>query len=101
MLLEHLVDCAAMPDSPVGKDSLPHSLFLSDASHRVLQPQVLWNRLTTLHLLAIKLQAHGARSPDAFVVAGSPVLYTSLRKEQGGWCPLHDFFLVKGIMTYG
>ncbi|KAF6252917.1 hypothetical protein COO60DRAFT_1550442 [Scenedesmus sp. NREL 46B-D3] len=116
VLLEHLADCAADPDSSHGSaDFLPHTLLFM-GPRGVLPPSKIWERITALHLLAMKMWQHGSRPPAAFVVGGvdrggpsqagtgrrgGAPLYRSLSGRPGGWGHSQDFGLVRGIFLAG
>lgn len=116
VLLEHLADCAADPASAYGSyDFLPHTLLFVGQRGQ-LGPSRIWERLTALHLLAMKMWQHGSRPPASFVVggadggsagsggrgrAGGAPLYRHLSCRPGGWGPAQDFGLVRGIFLAG
>lgn len=108
MLLEHLADLAACSTSTHGSaDFLPHALLLSGAKGPLAADKV-WERLTLLHLLAIKMWEHGSRLPASFVVGGAAAglpgsgpLYRELSGRPGGWGPAQDFGLVRGVFLAG
>jgi hypothetical protein len=116
VLLEHLADCAADPASSHGAaDFLPHPLLFV-GPRGSLNPSRIWERLTALHLLAMKMWQHGSRPAAAFVVGGADggaagqvgggrrggaPLYRGLSGRPGGWGHAQDFGLVRGIFLAG
>jgi hypothetical protein len=114
VLLEHLADVAADPASCHGSaDFLPHPLLFVGARGS-LNPVKVWERITALHLLAMKMWQHGSRAPAAFVIGaaeggtaggggrrGGAPLYRNLSGRPGGWSHAQDFGLVRGIFLAG
>jgi hypothetical protein len=113
VLLEHLADVAADPGSSHGSaDFLPHPLLFV-GMRGALNPTRIWERITALHLLAMKMWQHGSRAAEAFVVGaadggagagvrkGGAPLYRSLSGRSGGWGHAQDFGLVRGIFLAG
>lgn len=129
MFLEHLQDVAIDPDSSHGsKDFLPHSLIFVSPKGQV-HPNKIWERISTLQLLAEKIWSHGNKPADSFVCGGqinngsstaagtggatppagiSPsskktvdILYKNLSGREGGWGPAQDYSLVRGVFIAG